>query len=100
VPVLLALTACEPMTPTEAFTVTLFGFTESCGAPATGGGVETRAGALLTEPAQPELASDTMTTTKRNTNAVPRAVREEFMAVNFSLERKIRCFELRSSGST
>ena len=66
--------------------MTLFGFTESCGAPATGGGVETGAGVLLTVLAHPELASDTITTTRRNTNAVPRAVREESMAVNFSLE--------------
>ena len=89
VPVLLAITACEPMTPTEAFTVTLLGFTEICGAPAAGGGAETGVDALLTVPAQPEVATETARMTKRNTNTVPRALREDGMIVDFSPELKI-----------
>ena len=83
---MLAVTGCELMTPTEAFTVTLVGFTESCGAPVGGGVEETGAGALLTEPAQPELASDTARITTRNTHTAPRSLREECIFVDFSLE--------------
>src|SRR5882724_6679408 len=87
------------MTPTEAFTVTLVGFTESCGAPAAGGGEETGAGVLLTEPAQPELASDTARITTRNTHTAPRVLREECIFVDFSLEpEKVMSCELRCFG--
>jgi hypothetical protein len=98
VPVLLAVTACEPIMPTEAFTVTLFGFTEICGAPAAGGGAETGVDALLTVPAQPEVTTETARMTKRNTNTVPRALREDGMVVDFSLELKFGYCELRSYG--
>lgn len=84
-PVLLAVTGCKLITPTELLTVTLVGFTESCGVPwgAGEGGV---AGALLTEPAHPKLVSDAASTATRNTNSAPRLLHEECMIVDFPLE--------------
>lgn len=79
-PVLLATTFCEPMTPTVLLTETLVGLTESCAA-AAGGGVAGADGeeALLTVPAQPELVSATARVTRSNTKSGPRFLREEIM---------------------
>jgi hypothetical protein len=79
-PVLLAVTFCEPMTPTVLLTETLVGVTESC-AVAAGGGVAGVDGeeALVAVPAQPELVSAAARVTTKNTRSVPRFLREEIM---------------------
>ena len=88
---MLEVTGCELVTPTEAFTVTLLGFTESCGALAGAGGEETGAGALLTVPAHPAFANDATRVTTRNTHTAPRTLREECIFVDFSLEPENVC---------
>jgi len=85
VPVLLAATDCEPITPTELDTVTLVGLTVIWGAPCGAGEDGGVAGALLTDPAHPKPVSAVAITTTRNTNSTPRVLGEEPMIVNFPL---------------
>jgi hypothetical protein len=97
-PVLLAVTLCEPITPTVALTETLLGVTESCAAAGVAGveGEEDDEGVLLTAPAQPEATRATVSTTRINTRNGPRSLRGESM--NRALSLPVQGF-LRTLGS-
>ena len=76
-PVLLAVTLCEPIAPTAELTETALGVTESCAAAAGLAGDEGTE--LLPTPVQPETATAATAATAANTKAGPRFLREEYM---------------------
>jgi len=76
VPVLLAVTVCEALLPTEAVTETELGVTESCADEGEG-----FADALVpTPPTQPANWKDTATRLNMNTRSMPRFERGKFNA--------------------
>jgi hypothetical protein len=76
VPVLLAVTDCEALLPTDAVTETEFGVTESFAASGDGDAFAD----VLTPPTQPANWRDTATRLSMNTRSEPRFEREKFNA--------------------
>jgi len=95
VPILVAVTVCEPVFPTTAATETLVGVTTSAAEADCESGLEFAAGE--TTPEQPEAQMHPATRAKRNARTAPRFALKEF---NVDLLSWFNfCFLRRSAGS-